>query len=258
MSKGYVIVAQNNSDVDYIRCARVLAKSIRVHDITTPICLLTDVAPDSDTSVFNSVLTFPHGDRATREWKLDNDWQVYNSTPYDETFKIEADVIVTRNLNSWWEYCSSTELHIATGALTYRGVPATSRFYRGALDRQHLPDVYNGLTYFKRSTLAGEFYSIVRSLFESTPGIDTDTVYATAASMVGVEHCTRPHSPVRWVHMKPKINNTLLDDWTQELSWELTESEFRIATFSQLYPVHYVVKDFAKQLETHYERIFTR
>jgi hypothetical protein len=79
-------------------------------------------------------------------------------------------------------------------------------------------------------------------------------VYAIAAEIIGRDLCTLDNDIVQWVHMKQRINNLVTEDWTQELTWELVDSDFRINTLSQLYPVHYHIKTLASKLESIYDR----
>jgi len=55
--------------------------------------------------------------------------------------------------------------------------------------------------------------------------------------------------------MKSRINNIKADDWRKQLVWELTELDFRINTVTQQNPVHYYIKDFAKELEPLYDKL---
>ena len=252
MTQGYVIHAVNAGDVDYETCARVLIKSLRAVGDTRPVHVISKYAN-------NKVSSKTHGIYA-------DDWQTYSCSPYDETFKLESDMIVTRSLDSWWELCKNRDLFIATGCRDYKHQLSTSRYYRRFNDENLLPDVYNGITYFKKSVIAKKFYTIVKNIFKNWKDInanlkyqsplehgDTDSVYAIAATIIGIEKCTVPNDIVQWVHMKQYINNTVSDDWTKELVWELINSDFRINTYSQMYPVHYHIKDLAKLLEPIYD-----
>lgn len=264
MNQGYVILAQNNTDTDYVACARVLAKSIRLSGDTRPITLLTDNTSYPGLEIFDTVKLL----KKTRgaKWKLNDDWQVYDLSPYDETFKIESDVLVTRSLDSWWSACQDRELVVATGTRNFKQQQSTVRYYRQVLDKNLLPDVYNGITYFKKSRLSKQFFKLVKTIFDnwreingsleyssSLTDADTDTVYAIACKILGVEHTTLPENILQWVHMKSKINSTG-EDWTQELIWELVDNDFRINTISQLYPVHYHIKSLAQELESLYDK----
>lgn len=263
MTQGYVITAVNTADTDYVTCARVLAKSIRLTGDRRPICLITDTLDNHD-SIFDSVVLLQD---EPIYGPYSNDRQVYQLSPYDQTLKIEADVIVTHTLDGWWHAFNNRDLVIATGCRDYRNQTSTNRYYRHTLDKNRLPDVYNGLTYFKKSALAQEFYTLVGKIFANWTEInnglqhpsemeygDTDTVYAIAASIIGRERCTTNTHQFQWVHMKQKINNLLSVDWTRELVWELGDYDFRINTFAQMKPVHYHIKEFALLLEPHYDK----
>lgn len=256
MTQGYVIFAVDTQHTDYAQCARVLAKSLRAVGDQRPVTVIT--AQDLQTDTVSSKTHGPYSD----------DWQVYQLSPYDETIKLESDMIVTRSLDSWWTLLKNRDLHVASGCKNYRQQQSTSRHYRLVNDQNGLPDLYNGITYFKKSELAQEFFTTVREIFAhwsdvnatlDKPSIlkwgDTDTVYALAARAIGVEHCTLPDSTIQFVHMKQRINNLLVEDWTRELIWELSGTDFRINTVSQLYPVHYHNKALAEQLEPYYDRI---
>ena len=263
-TEGYVILAQNNSDTDYVQCARVLAKSLRAVKDTRPITLITDCT-NENLDIFDSVVILKSTTHRN-QWRLADDPQVYELSPYDKTFKIESDVIVTRSLDNWWELCSNRDVLVATGALDYHQRTTQCRYYRQVIDKNELPDVYNGLTYFNKSKFARQFFATVKTVFKNWTDInsslaypsplefaDTDTVYAIVCEIMNTELTTLPDGPIKWTHMKSKINQTA-EDWTQELVWELVDCDFRINTVSQLYPVHYHVKKLAATLETYYDR----
>jgi len=48
------------------------------------------------------------------------------------------------------------------------------------------------------------------------------------------------------IHMKKIINKSECRTWSNEFLYEILPHAFRINTFTQLYPVHYHVKDFSK------------
>lgn len=266
MTKGVLIVAQNNSNTDYIQCAKLLAKSIKLTNPTLSIALLTDKKIIDKN--FDTIIEFPHGDCDKTDWKLANDWQIYDATPYDETLKIESDVLVTRNLDNWFEACSNRELAIAHGCVDYKNAPSQSRFYRHLFDKNELPDVYNGIVYFKKTDFTKEFFSLVRNIFENWDNYKkslrycadseiatTDIVYAIAVSIFGEERCLIPSSvnPLKWVHMKPRIINTFGEDWTKECFFEILKcGQIRINSHSIFYPLHYVHKPLATKFWKYY------
>ena len=97
--QGYLIVAQNTKDVDYVDCARTLVKTIRYWHPDAQICLLTneDVEPDV---LFDYVHKFPFPLNEQNPYA--NDWQVFQATPFRETIKLEADMIITSPIDHWW------------------------------------------------------------------------------------------------------------------------------------------------------------
>lgn len=263
--QGYLIVASNNSVDDYVSCARVLAKSIKHTMPDAKVCLLTDKQIDSD--VFDYVRLFPYGDQSTTEWKLNNDWQVFKASPFRETIKLEADMIVTNDITHWWNMFRHRDVVVATGCRDFKGNVSINRQYRKIFDLNKLPDVYNAITYWRFSRTAQEFFGLVRNIFENWDSYKTllkssqdevattDVVYAIASVIMGVENVTLPTSYPSLVHMKPAINNLTSEDWRKQLVWELTESDFRINTITQNYPVHYYIKEFAQEIEPVYDEL---
>lgn len=262
--QGYLIVASNNSTDDYIACARVLAKSIKHNIPDAKVCLLTDKQINSD--VFDYIKVFPYGDQATTDWKLSNDWQVFWASPFRETIKLEADMIVTNDISHWWDMLRHRDVVIATGCKDFKGNVSTNRHYRKIFDLNELPDVYNAITYWRVSRTAQEFFTLVRNIFNDWNSYKpllkgandevatTDVVYAIASVIIGVENVTLPSTYPTLVHMKSKINNITSEDWRKQLVWELTDNDFRINTVTQQCPVHYYHKDFAKELEPLYDK----
>ena len=262
--RGYLVLAQNNNTTDYVACARALAKSLRCVEPDAKICLLTDDINHAD-PVFDIVKTFPMGDLAQdSDWKLYNDWQCFYASPFRQTIKIEADMMIPCNISHWFDICSARDLVVTMGARTYQNLPAVSRFYRKVFDANNLPDVYNAITYWRLSPGAQEFFDTVREIFDqwqtvmallkygTDQTLNTDLAYAIALTVLGQEKYTLPGTVPGLIHMKSRINHLQQEEWTKELVWELTEHGLRIGTIEPLWPVHYHVKDFAKTLLKHY------
>jgi hypothetical protein len=135
------------------------------------------------------------------------------------------------------------------------------RAYRRFIDDNYLPDVYNAITYFKKSDLAKEFYATVRTLFENWDEVKatlkcnpkepatTDWVYALACHIHGVENTTLPNfDEFSIVHMKQYVNGLPTNDWTDTFVYEILPHTLRVNTVPQQYPFHYHIKSFAKQI----------
>lgn len=263
MSRGYIIVAQNNSNTDYLHCASILTKSIKRVMPHASVSLLTDTVIQD--SLYDNIIQFPYGDTCRdSHWKLANDWQVYDATPYEYTIKLESDMYIPQSIEHWWNVLESRDMVISTKIRDHTGNISTCRYYRDSIDKNDLPDTYNAITYFKKSKTAQEFFSIVRNIFENwnewktilrlqkNEPATTDVVYAIAAKIVGVENTTLPNfDAMTMVHMKRGIYNGHSENWTNELIYEILPDVLRINSFVQQYPFHYHIKNFSYKLEEH-------
>ena len=263
--RGYLIVASNNSSTDYIQCARVLAKSIKYHMPDAKVCLLTDTQIEDP--IFDYIKTFPFGDSKT-EWKLDNDWQVFWGSPFRETIKLEADMLITTDISHWWTMLEHRDVVISTGCRDFKNNISYNRYYRKIFDLNSLPDVYNAITYWRISRTAQEFFELARNIFTQWDEYKkllvgsfneiatTDVVYALTAVIMGVERVTLANTTYpTLIHMKPSINNIASEDWRKQLVWEIDKGEVRINTISQRYPFHYYIKEFAQEVEPIYDKL---
>jgi hypothetical protein len=235
--RGYVIPAIGDQ---YERCAEQLRDSIlHFH----PAANVTIVTADM----------LPHGDQGG----FANDWQCFSTSPYRQTIKLEADMICASPIDHWWTLFEHRNVVISQGARTFYDQLAESRYYRKIFDVNHLPDVYNAITYWRLSATAKEFFDLVRQIFEQWDSCKkilkfpdevptTDVVYAMAAVIMGPERVTLPAGLGPTIaHMKRHINPIQSNDWTKELVWE--NDPFRINTVSQWGMVHYHIKGWTNE-----------
>ena len=246
--QGYVILATNTDTVDYVECAVRLASSIKFWAPGANVCLITD--HDSANPVFDHVRVMPTVNVAN-PWA--NDAQVFRLTPYRETIKLEADMLITSDISSWWDTFRHRDLVLSLGCKNWRGDVSTARQYRRVFDANQLPDVYNAITYWRLSNTAQEFFTLVQNIFTHWPEYQkllkfpdetpsTDLVYAMAAQIIGPSKVTVPGAP-QITHMKRHIAGTRQDDWTRELVWEYHEHKLRINTLAQWGAFHYNIKN---------------
>jgi hypothetical protein len=242
-------MAQNSDKVDYVDCARQLARSIRHFDPDAEICLLSNTdTPKSDLFNYHRAFTNPIIDNPYA-----NDWQVFGASPFRQTIKLEADMIIASEIAHWWTMFEHRDIVISTGARDFYDQQTANRVYRKVFDTNNLPDVYNAITYWRISETAQEFFRLVRKIFENWAQYktlikfpdeipSTDLVYAMAAQIIGPECVTLPFVTYpRIVHMKRGIIPIRADDWTQEITWE--SAPLRINTVAQWGAVHYHQKD---------------
>ena len=203
--------------------------------------------PDANITVITGK-DLPHGDLGG----FANDWQCWQISPYRETIKLEADMVLASPIDHWWNLFELRDVVISKGARDFYGQHTSCRTYRRTFDHNHLPDLYNAVTYWRVSQTAQEFFRLVQAIFThwstyrtllkySDEEPTTDVVYAIAAVIVGAERVTLPLGlGPSIVHMKAGINSISTNDWTQELTWET--DPMRINTVAQWGPVHYHVK----------------
>jgi hypothetical protein len=265
--RGYLIVAYNTGSVDYVSCAEACAKSIRLHTPNAKIAILGNdniITEASDVFDFKIPAPYPVGENG-----FEVDWQIAWASPFRQTIKIEADMIIPHSIDHWWTMLEKKDVVLTIGARDVYGNASDVRYYRKVFDENNLPDVYNAITYWRYSKTAIDFFTLVRNIFQNWKEIQpsiklglsdvgtTDLVYAIAAKMFGVEEVTLPNTSYpTLVHMRGKINNLIQEDWTKELTWELDKSHIRINTIDQIYPFHYIVKGFSKELNEHYKQFF--
>jgi len=243
--RGYLVPAVDTPSVDYLACAIRLAESIRCWHPDANISVLT--VRRCDHPVFNHVLSLPHGDLGGYA----NDWQVFGASPYRQTIKLEADMLAVSPVDHWWTLFEHRDLVISTGARDWLDRPITTRHYRKTFDDNHLPDVYNAITYWRLSPTAQEFFALVRAMFEDWSRCrqllkfpddqpTTDVIYAMAAQIMGPDRVTLPAGlGPTIVHMKRHAIGGQTDDWTDELIWERTDGSLSIQTLRQWGFFHY-------------------
>ena len=252
MTRGFVIMAQDiENSVTYYNCARALEFSIK------------RVMPDANVTIL-TIDKLPYGDLdPTGSWKLINDWQIYDASPYDETIKLEADMFIPRNIDHWWDVLTHKDVVVSSCIRNFKQEISNTRAYRRFIDDNALPDVYNSITYFKKSDVAKKFFNIVRDVFHnweeykavlkcnSNELITTDWAYSIACHIMGIENTTIPtFTEMSMVHMKQFINDCPTEDWTDTFVYECLPNQIRIQTVPQQYPFHYHIKNFSAKILT--------
>ena len=237
-------MAQDTETTSYTKCAETLKKSI------------LRVMPDASITIITSDM-LPHGDLGG----FANDWQVYEASPYDYTIKLEADMYIPRNIDHWWDVLKHRDIVVSSTIRNFMQEISDVRVYRRFIDDNNLPDVYNAITYFKKSDVANQFFSIVKDIFENwdeykkilkcnqTELVTTDWVYSIACHIMGVEKTTLPtFTEMSMVHMKAFVNNNVTENWTDTFVYECLPDQIRVQTVPQQYPFHYHVKNFCDKI----------
>lgn len=261
--QGFVAFAQNNQHTDYLELARVQAANIKATQRINRYAVIVDTETrqhitEQDNLLFDYVIEIPQDLAKTQSWKLANEAQVFWLTPFKETVKLESDLLFTRSIDHWWRAFRLRDVMLSHGCKNYLQQPSLARQYRQVFDSNGLPDVYNGLMYFRYSKTAHDFFSLALKIQQSWPDLQnhlrncredqpsTDVLFAVTAAVMGPEKCMAPGLDfVNFVHMKPAHNSLPeTDKFTDKLFTEFDSGMIRIGHINQLHPLHYYEKGF--------------
>jgi hypothetical protein len=256
---GYLTVACNDEQVDYLNLAYVQALCVKKTQKHNKFAVVVDCSTkeqlnEKHLATFDYVIEAPehsYGRYGTEAF-------LFELTPFKETVKIESDLLFTRSIDHWINAFRLRDIVLSTGCQNYTQEISDVRAYRKTFDDNHLPDVYNGLMYFRFSQTAKNFFDIAKNIFANWATIknhikncredepSTDLVFALAAQIIGRESCTLPSVDfVNFVHMKPAINgfdNNLHSN--QVFVTEFDQGMIRINNVNQYHPLHYYDKNF--------------
>ena len=260
MSKGYITIAQNSADVDYLTQAYALALSIKntqsgVNNISVVVDEATKkkVLP-KHTQVFDNIITMPWQDDAQdATWKINNKWKVYFCTPYDETVLLDSDMIFPTDISHWWLMMAQQDFWSTTQTMTFQGDPLTTDKHRKVFVENNLPMIHNAFMYFKKSEIATEIFQLSKIIFQnwqrfyhlylpnSKPSfVSGDVVFALAIKILGYEHLTTREnisSVPTFVH----IRGGLVSEWSKYIPSYVSQSQgLVVGNFRQSHPFHYV------------------
>jgi len=271
MSKGYIVIAQNNGTVDYLEQAYALALNLKLTQST--VSKLT-VCVDKKTKAliqpkhkkaFDKIVDIPWVDNAEdAEWKINNKWKYYYMTPYDESVILDTDMIFPVDVSHWWEHLSTKDVWACTNVKTYRNELVYDNYHRLDLKRNKMPNVYTAFFYFKKSDTATELFKMIQIIFENwerfyfkympkgkPDKLSGDVAYSLAMQILGIEDkCTMDHIQdlPTFIHMKSFVQNIptseIEEDWTKSIpTYYKSYKDFKIGNFQITHPFHYVQKD---------------
>lgn len=270
--QGFVTFAVNSNKVDYLELAYLQCLNVKATQKQNSYAVLVDsethkLVTDQHRKAFDYVIEL---DSVDRVFGIPFAYEslVNHYTPFKETVKLESDLLFTRSIDHWWTAFRLKNVCLSTGAKDFKGVRSTVRKYREAMDNNDLPDVYNGLMYFRYSRESTDFFTVAHQVFRNWASISqelrlygdmfpsTDLVYAITAQIVGPDVVTMPSMDfINFVHMKSGFNG-----WSDARSWletvmhERDGDVIRINNINQLDPVHYFDKTYAtKELIEYYE-----
>jgi len=221
MSRGFLWLAQNNSTTDYVELSLRLAESIKKHNKHNQICVITDERSKFQSKFVDVVRVLDDDDSDTHEIKWANEHKAFYVSPFTHTIKLESDMIWTSNTDWWWYHLWQHDLVFSVNCRNYKDEIVKQTPYRKLFERNYLPNIYNGLTYFRKSLLAKKFFEVTRTITENwqevrstmlinchDPYPSTDVVYAMAYRVIDpTSRGLIDYDWFKFLHHKPGVNN---------------------------------------------------
>ncbi len=112
--QGYVIMAVNTSDTDYVSCAQQLSLSLKQHHAHARVCLVTDQAI-ADPAFDHVRLIVPDASNPYA-----NDAQLFKLSPFRETIKLEADMLIASPIDHWWSMFRHRDVVLSQGCRNWQ------------------------------------------------------------------------------------------------------------------------------------------
>lgn len=267
---GFLTVACNTDQTDYLQLAYLQALNIKKTQQNNRYAVVVDShtmtkITDKHRTVFDYVIEAP----AHKFGPYGTEAFLFELTPFKETIKLESDLLFTRSIDHWIHAMRLRDVLLSTGCKNYQQEQSGTRKYRKMFDDNNLPDIYNGLMYFRFTKTARDFFDAAKQIYANWNSISgtlkncrelvpsTDVVFSLAATVVGVELCTLPGADfVNFVHMKPAVNE--FDEglmFDEVFVTEFDHGMIRINNINQYHPLHYYNKNFAtSELIEYYEQ----
>jgi hypothetical protein len=263
MSSGYLCIAQNSGDVDYLKMAYLQALSCKLTQILdNNFSVIVDketaeCVTDEHRAVFDKVIVLKHDLAQNSKIKMQNECQVFAYSPYKSTIKTECDMLFTADLSWLWNTYNAQFTYSFTQCVyTYDGHVIDNRKYRQQFDENLMPNIYSAWTYFTYDMACKEIYDTMRFIIDDWDYYRdnylincrydeprTDEVYALALKILDI----KPRDTgFGFVHMKPKLQRLPANrDWSEQLIFELDgKLTPTIGHYKQTRPLHYVEKTF--------------
>ena len=223
MSKGFLWFAQNNDKTDYVKLSITLAKSIKRWNKHNKVCVITDQASKFTSEYVDVVKVMKDDDSAGHKIKWANEYKAFRLTPFTHTIKLEADMLWTTNTDWWWNHLWQHDLIFSVDCFDYRSNIVKHTPYRKLFTRNHLPNIYNGLMYFRKSAKVQKFYETAEHIVKNWKEVrtqmlitchdeypSTDVVFALAYRMMDpTSQGLIDYDWFKFIHHKPGVNDTM-------------------------------------------------
>jgi hypothetical protein len=182
MSKGCLMFAFNNDDIDYVQLANASAKNIQ-RLLGLPVSIITDneITFDHNFDQVICVETPDNGYRHFQDYDKVVKWinfgrhQAYNLSPYTETLLLDVDYVVSSNrLKVLFELNSSLLCHLTAFNVSGQCFKSSNKF-----GTYNMPMSWATVMYFKKDSTA-------KSIFDSMQMVQDN--YSHYANLYNFKH----------------------------------------------------------------------
>lgn len=220
MSKGFLWFAQNNDTTDYAELSIALARSIKQHNKENAVCVIIDSNTKINSEYVDIVKVLGTDNSKEQKTKFANEYKAFALSPFTHTIKLEADMLFTSSVDWWWNYLGQHNMVFSVDCFNYLDNIVTETPYRKLFRKNLLPNVYNGLFYFRKSDTAKQFFELCKTItlnwnlvreellincHDEYP--TTDVVYALARRIMDPTNQHLINYPwFKFLHGKPAVN----------------------------------------------------
>jgi hypothetical protein len=195
MTRGVLIFAQNNSDIDYVQIAIFSAKQVKKH-LNVPVTLITEnreyflaTYPD-ELSLFDNIIDvesefsqkkqFNDGSLTSKmlHWKNFSRSDCYDISPYDETIVIDADFVINSDtLSKVWAAPTDFAIYKTSYDLAQWRDNKAFKY----INQTSAPFYWATVFYFRKSDTTSAFFTLIQHIrqnwqyYKSLYSIDTNT-----------------------------------------------------------------------------------
>ena len=220
MSKGFLWFAQNNDKTDYVELSIKLAQSIKKWNRHNNICVVTDKHSEFTSKFVDVVKVLTNDDSHAHAVKWANEHKAFTATPFTHTIKLESDMLWTTNTDWWWNHLWQHDLIFSVDCRDYKDNIVKKTPYRQLFTRNQLPNLYNGLMYFRKSKKAQAFFDLARTITDNWKEVkqevlinchdkypSTDVVFALAYKIMDpMLKGLVDYEWFKFLHHKPGVN----------------------------------------------------
>ena len=262
MSRGVIIFAQNNSEIDYARIALHAAERVKKY-LEVPVTLITDSKdwllssqPIAE-QVFDKIIDVDAATQQTKKfydgtlssknltWKNLNRSDCFDLSPYDETLVIDSDYLIcSENLKHIWNNKNDFLIYQDSFDIAQWRDQSSFKF----LNQLSIPFYWATVFYFKKTPANEDFFNLIKhikqnwSYYRALYNIDStvfrnDFAFSIALNLMGTE----------FFGLLPGKMNYILD---RDLLIEMNNNVLKFLVEKKNYAGEYILTK-TKKLDVH-------